>query len=102
MFEQTLEIKEADIILFGKDDYWQIERISTGEIIRKQSVFLFWSFTLVESRFVVLSEIEAECVDFNGVTFDAVMIDPPHHITESNNCWEFNCIVMGKQILKIK
>jgi hypothetical protein len=102
MFEQTLEIPEAEIIFYGKDDFWQIQKKSTSETIRQEKVMLFWSFTRVNSKVVVLSEIEAECVDFNGNTFHKVFVDPPHHIKEFDTHWEFDCDVIGKQILKVK
>jgi hypothetical protein len=102
MFEQSLDIPEAGIKFYGKDDFWRIENSETGRIIRMQKVHLFWLFEKVGDKVVVLSEIEAECVYFGGETFHKVMVDPPHHITQSETHWEFDCEVMGKQILKIK
>jgi hypothetical protein len=102
MFEESLDIPEAGVRFYGKNNFWRIENIQTGQTIRMQEVDLFWFFERAGNKVVVVSETEAECVEFSGATFHKVMVDPPHHITHSETQWVFNCEVMGQQILKIK
>jgi len=102
-FEEVeyLYVPETARLFFGGGGSWGVINLDKFELIRLESVMLFWYLARHGNTIVAVEEISAESSDLYGQTISTIPIDPPFETIVFDDRIEFDCIVHGKQILKL-
>ncbi|WP_417352873.1 hypothetical protein [Flavobacterium alkalisoli] len=95
-------VEETNMLFFRSVYQWGVIDISNKKLKRHEEAFDFPFFYKENGFVLVLDELYAESVTFNGDFIDRVPIDPPYEMEEFDDRIEFTSDVSGHQVLKIK
>jgi len=99
---ETLLVEETGLLFFGARFFWGIIDIEKGVLDTLESCMQFWYLERHSEAIVITTELEAISLDLNGDLIHEVPIDPPFESEVFPDKIEYNSIVFGQQILKLR
>ncbi len=97
-----LFIPETNVLFYRGIIEWSAFDLTKKSIVRNESATQLPCFERRNNVVIVYDELYAESVDLKAKQIDKVPIDPPTELVEYDDRIEFDSLVYGKQILKLK
>ena len=97
----VLYVPETQVLFLGADKTSVILKLTSKiEILRENTVDLFWSFKYCRNYILELGELECFLYEKTGEIIGIVPVDPPYDIIENEESLTFVSDVMGTCSIK--